>query len=112
MKTPDGDRAIKAGQVIILPADKAAILIKAGKVRPLRVTFEKLFHEHMGRMRKLQCPEELKRRDPETYKVIQTTTRAMDSAWYKEDMEGFKKAMFSLELRYREAGQQGCKKTI
>ena len=63
----------------------------------------KSYSTHMERMKKLQSPEELKRRDPEGYKAIQSVVRAMDTAWYREDMQGFKKAMQELERLYMEA---------
>lgn len=34
VKTPDGDQTIQAGQIVSLPEEKAAILIKAGKIKP------------------------------------------------------------------------------
>jgi|SRR5208283_1986786 len=103
VKTPQGEKIIQAGQVISLPEDKSAALISSGKIEPLRITFEKLFHSHMERMRKLQVPEEIKRRDPKAYETIQETIKKLDIAWVKEDLTAFKLAMERVESLYLEA---------
>ncbi len=104
VKTSQGEKTIENGQVVSLPEDKAAPLIEAGKIEPLRVTFERSFHKHMEKMKTHHLTAyEIKRRDPNTYKVIQSAAKEMDAAWYREDLKAFKDALERVEGLYMEA---------
>jgi len=62
--------------------------------------FDRLFHQHMQRVKLLPGPDAVKERNPEVWAVIQAEVKAMDSAWYQGDLPAFKTIMNKLERLY------------
>jgi len=101
VKTSSVEKAIEAGQIIAISEDKASTLIEAGKITPLRTVFKNLFHAHMQKMKAHHLTaDEIKARDPKTYRDIQYAIKEMDAAWLREDLPGFKTVMNRTENLY------------
>ncbi|MCC6347371.1 MAG: hypothetical protein IT388_09325 [Nitrospirales bacterium] len=70
----------------------------------LRETFEHLFQEHAVRMKSYPTTiDEIRAHDPEAADEIVQLSRAMDQAWYREDLPAFRESMTKLEERYLQA---------
>ncbi|MCC6347907.1 MAG: hypothetical protein IT388_12025 [Nitrospirales bacterium] len=73
----------------------------------LRREFEHLFRAHAARLKSCTTTlDEIRWHDPEIAEELLSLSRAMDAAWYREDLQGFKLAMQRLEALYLQAHEQ------
>jgi seryl-tRNA synthetase len=79
-------------------------LLEKGKVRPLSKVFEERFNELSDKLSQYALTaDEIKAQRPELYKQIQKAISSMDSAWLKEDLETFLRAVRTIEELYFKA---------
>lgn len=70
----------------------------------LRRAFDELFQKHMAFLRGHSTTlDEIKQHSPETAEELVSLSKAMDTAWYWEDLPTFKEIMSKLEMRYLKA---------
>lgn len=110
-KTKTGELVIQPGQVVILTHEKAAQLLNSGKITPIgkavyEVSEEK-FKELADKLsRNALTADEIKAQRPGIYQQLQEAINEMDSAWLKEDLEAFSKAINRVEELYFEARRE------
>lgn len=91
------------------PKSEEAIkpLLAEGKIRPLRKIFEERFNDLADKLSQYALTaDDIKTQRPELYKQIQEAISSMDSAWLKEDLESFLKAIKTIEELYFKALQE------
>lgn len=100
-KTNEGTIEIPEGAVIDIPRESADALIREKKVQSLAQVFERLFHGHAQRMREhVPTMNDIEALLPARAEEIRVAVRALDDAWYKEDLQGFVLSMKRLEAVY------------
>lgn len=73
----------------------------------LQKTFDSLFQEHMAFLRGHSTTlDQIKQHSPEIAEELVALSKAMDVAWFKEDLPAFKLAMQQLEAWYLQAHKQ------
>ncbi|MBZ0157387.1 MAG: hypothetical protein K8I29_14410 [Alphaproteobacteria bacterium] len=99
---------VQAGETFTPKSEKGIeALLEKGKVRPYWKVFEHLFREHMSLMKSYPTTiDEIRRHNPETAEELVSLTRAMDAAWYREDLPAFRESMTKLETRYLRVHEQ------
>lgn len=102
IETPKGLITLNQGQMIKLPRDEAIPLIEEGQITPVdKSLFEKRFkalEDKLGRY--AVTSDEIKAHKPEFYEGIQAAIAQMDTAWFKEDLATFLKAIKTIEELY------------
>ncbi|MBZ0156276.1 MAG: hypothetical protein K8I29_08730 [Alphaproteobacteria bacterium] len=101
VRTKDGERALLAGQIISMPADKAAALLLAGKITEMHPRphdlheRDRLFHEHTERLSLYPfSPEKI---PAALWEMIRESNRQLDTAWMSGSIDDFKRGMAELE---------------
>lgn len=70
----------------------------------LKAEFERLFTEHMERLKKIPVAlSEMRQRKPETYQKLRQLETEMDEAWLTFDYDKFKEALTKIEKTISEA---------
>lgn len=99
--TKGGEKTLLAGQIISMPADKAAALLRAGKIAEMHPRSHDLherdrsFHEHTERLSLYPfSPEEI---PAALWEMMKESNRRLDTAWISESIDDFKRGMAELE---------------